>query len=326
MRPITLSGFGALVLLTVGMPAGADMGAIVPVGDVRLDEPGQKAIIAHDGFEELLILGTDFRATGQAKVLRFIPLPAEPVVSLAPEDCFANLATLTRAHKLRYLQRYRGGQAKEGVQVEVRSRQQIGAHDVTVVRVRDSAHFSTWANDFFKEKGLPQRKLTNEESALVADYVRRGMPFFVFDLVELGRETRSVAPLVYRFATNHMYYPLKTSNLFGGEGRIDLFVFSDRGGLEPRSGHLDKTYCYPNQPDRQREPHRVPYFTDSTTAIVTADEMNAICPAIAELLGARAVLHAFKYEGKLSFEDDVWSPVPVEEAKPYDPSAGRRGD
>jgi hypothetical protein len=326
MWTVTRLGSAALALLSFTLQAGADMGAIVPVADVRLDEPGQKAIIGHDGFEEVLVLATDFRATDQTKVLRFIPLPAEPDVDLAPQDCFARLATVVGAHNLRYLVRYRGGQPKEGAPVEIRSQKRIGAHDVTVVRVKDATHFSTWANNFFKERGLPQRELTEEEAALVADYVSRGMPFFVFDLVELGPDTRSVAPLVYRFPTKHMYYPLKTSNLFGGEGRIDLFVFSDRGGLEPHGGDPYQGYRYPGEAHESRKRHRVPSFMDSTTAIITAKEMNTICPALGELLGARAVLHAFKYEGKLSFEDDIWFPVGVKEVGPYYPNWMRSRD
>jgi hypothetical protein len=316
MRVVAFLGGGAVGSLLLVAAASGDMGAIVPVGEVRLDEPGQKAIIAHDGFEEILILGTDLQASSSAKVLRFIPLPAEPAVTLAPQDCFTNLAKLLRKHDLRYLVRYRGGQSQAEDSVEVRLQERLGAHDVTVVRVRDSKHFADWANEFFKRKGLPQRELTSEEAELVSDYVDRGMPFFVFDLVELGPETRSVDPLVYRFPVRHLYYPLKTSNLFAGEIRIELFIFSDRGGLAPRSGWRDQSFAYPGQPADQQKPHRLPYFLDSTTAIVTGEEMKAVCPAIAELLGNRAVLHAFKLEGKPSFEDDVWSPIQVHEATP----------
>ena len=85
-----------LFVLTFFTLASADMGAIVPIEDVDLNEPGQRAIIAHDGFEEILILGTDLIATSSAGALRFIPLPSEPEVSLAPKGCFEALSKLVK--------------------------------------------------------------------------------------------------------------------------------------------------------------------------------------------------------------------------------------
>ena len=49
-------------LLVGGVPGLADRGAIVTVGTVDVEEPAQRAIIAHNGARELLILQTDVQA------------------------------------------------------------------------------------------------------------------------------------------------------------------------------------------------------------------------------------------------------------------------
>ncbi len=52
---------------------------------------------------------------------------------------------------------------------------------------------------------------------------------------------------------------------------------------------------------------------------MTADELIDICPAINDLLGKRSILQAFKYDGKLNFENDILEEIFIGELKPYYP-------
>ena len=75
---------GLLVCLMVTpMFAGvvsADGGLIplIPTTDVSIYGPGQKAIIAWNGEEEILILSTDVYTSEDSPVLRIVPLPSNP--------------------------------------------------------------------------------------------------------------------------------------------------------------------------------------------------------------------------------------------------------
>jgi hypothetical protein len=102
----------------------ADMGAITVYGDVTIEEPAQKAIIAHDGFEEVLVLSTDLKAPKKTGALRFIPFPSEPAVSLAPEGCFENLGGILERHAVKYLHQTRSREEaqSEGAKVGVQHR------------------------------------------------------------------------------------------------------------------------------------------------------------------------------------------------------------
>src|SRR5450631_1855725 len=64
-----------------------DMG-MIHATDAKVSEDSQKAIIFHNNSEEVLILGTDLKATKNTGVIRFIPFPSEPTVSLAPNASF----------------------------------------------------------------------------------------------------------------------------------------------------------------------------------------------------------------------------------------------
>ncbi len=289
------------------LPAAADMGAISVHSDVTIEEPGQRAVIAHDGFEEILILETDLKAPGGTKALRFIPFPSEPAVSLAPAGCFERLGDILKRHQVKYLRQLKSRSgSSEGAPVEVLSHKTLGAHDITVVKIADAKHFGRWVNAYFEKRGLGGRKLTRDERRLVEDYVDRGFPYFVFDFVELGAEQTAIAPVVYRFPSRgYFYYPLQTSNLFGGRGSVELFVLCDRGMFHGR-------LRTPSSKDPKASSNRNPFFSWSltaTTALVNSAEMRGLAPEIAELMGARAVLTAFRYEGEMDFDTDIWLKV-----------------
>jgi hypothetical protein len=97
----------ALVLALIAEPAVADRGAVVTEG-VDLREPAQRAIVAHNGTWELLVLQTDILADKATQVVEFMPLPSKPEVSLAPDGCFQNLQALVEKHQLRYIVSWSG--------------------------------------------------------------------------------------------------------------------------------------------------------------------------------------------------------------------------
>lgn len=284
----------------------ADMGAFAPNADVDLREPGQKAVIAYDGAEEILILGTDMESSRNEKVLRFIPLPNKPDVQLA-EESMERMASLAKSKKLRYYIKMKSIGGTKGIEKpiapEIVFHQRLGAHDLTVVKVRNPEDFTSWINGFLSGKGLPSRPLSQKESEVVEDYLRRGFFYFVFDLVELDDQTRTVDPILYRFKTTHFYYPLITSNLFGHRGRIELFVF-----MESRLDHLmlrrDGIFKF-SQPSKAP-----PWTAISNTVAVEDTEIQSVSKPISDLLGKNAYLTAYLYEGLLKFENDLWLSAP----------------
>ncbi len=66
-----------MLFLASASPSFADRG-MIPISDVSVHGPGQKASIAWDGEVESLILSTDVYASGDTMVLELLPLPAEP--------------------------------------------------------------------------------------------------------------------------------------------------------------------------------------------------------------------------------------------------------
>ncbi|MGO0122331.1 DUF2330 domain-containing protein [Desulfothermobacter acidiphilus] len=298
----TILGLVALAVLLFcvnPLPARADMGIILPE-PVRVEEPGQTAFIAFNGREEVLLLGTDVKVARATTALQFTPFPSPPKVALAPDDAFARLQELLTAHHVFYWKTTKGAGSPEATLGEsepaaVLSHQKLGLHDVTVVEVKDAARFAAWVQDYFRKQGWPARALSAEEKATVADYCRRGFRYFVIDRVELKETLSSVPPLTFRFQTPALYYPLKVTNLFGGEGEAQLIVCGGERILNRLPVFLAQTVPGP------------PWWQESTRTAVAPRELAQVAPGAEKLFAGEQEFQAFRYRGKLSFCADLWA-------------------
>jgi hypothetical protein len=278
----------------------ADMGQIHAY-DATVSETSQKAIILHNGTEEVLILGTDIRADRKVGIIRFIPFPSEPQVSLAPPHVFETVGALLKKHQLRHLTASKGG-ATEGQAVELRLQKKLGAHDITVIKVNNPVQFRSWVNDYFKKKKMPVKTEYAVAEKIVDDYVKRGIPYFVFDFVEVTDETRFIEPVLYRFANNDLYYPLKTSNTFGGTGGIDLILILP-GTLCNPLGAYDT--CLGFQTGTARG-----HVQASTSSALSTGEIITVYPEAGQFFGDRQVfIQIASYWGDYAFDNDIFADV-----------------
>lgn len=311
-------------------PAAADMGQIhVSTEGATVSESAQKAIILVNGKQEVLILGTELQASRKTPVVRFIPFPSEPQVELAPRGVFDRLAGLVAKYKLQYVHTFqsKGGPGTQQTSgVEVRFHAKLGSHDITVIRVRDAAMVRVWANRYFKKNGLPVAKSYKEAEAVVADYVARGIDWFVVDAVELSADKHFIEPVAYRFASNALYYPLKDTNTFGGKGEIELFIAAPTTLCAPGSTTWFERGDTMSEGDMAIESgkHRagpclgMDLTKASTSAMLVPAEhdLEAIWPEGNAFFGGTPVfLQAVRYVGEYKFERDVIVPLPQGVAK-----------
>ncbi len=275
----------------------SDMGAIVPKESVKVNEPGQKAIIAYDGFEEILILSTDLSTNSKNKIIRFIPFPSKPQIIPVKKDCFKNLEKIINKHKISFLVHYKMmSPKKHSSNFKIELYKKIGAHEITLLYVKNLEMFITWINDFFKKLGYYNKTLSKNEINVIESYLKRNFNYFVFDVVNLDKNVKTISPILYSFKSNFFYYPLLTSNLMNSNGEIILFVISE-------NGHIKLNYPWQH----------------STTAVLDKNEMKLINEKISELMGKHAILQVFRYRGKLKFSNDIIIKSPVKHTSPYYP-------
>jgi hypothetical protein len=238
---------GAVLVGLAAAPGRCDRGHLVIQTlkpNVSVNNAGQKAIIGWNGREEVLILATDLSAGAEAKVVEFLPLPSKPSdVSKAERQSFSAVEMMIAEHApVVAAPRGRGpqgGPAAPSLPVEIVFHKQIEAHDITIARTADLEGFVSWAKEFVRKCGgrFPAER-ESELKSVVGGYLKRGYQYFVFDVIDLAESTRTVPPISYRFASDHLFFPLVVSTLDVGETEVSLFLFTpqrvDVRGANPR--------------------------------------------------------------------------------------------
>ena len=177
-----------LVLLvavgSAGPPALADCGSIPFKPGVEIFEPNQRAVLAYNGREEILLLSTDLRASEQTKVLEVIPFPSEPTVKKGNTKVFAEATRLINSKlqpRLLTKKGHFGGgmgaaEAARPPAGEVTLHKKIGAHDISVVRVLDRRRFVDWVNEYLKKSGVNNPKIPRPLELVVQELGGAGPP------------------------------------------------------------------------------------------------------------------------------------------------------
>ncbi len=278
--------------------------------NARLTEDSQKAIIIHNKQEEVLILGTELQADRKTGVLEFIPFPSEPVVSLAKGNPFEEINKLLKHKNVIMLSRgiYKGGRGGGDTPepVEIRFSEKIGLHDVTVIKINDINAFNKWVIDFLDKKGFKNIELKDLKnfSNIAEDYIKRGFHYFVFDYVELENTKRFVEPLIYRFKTDKLYYPFKTSNSVGGGGRVELvLILPGSLGVGQHEYELIKVLNKISLSSWG--------FELSSSSKVYLKELEPIYEKINELFTdkSKIYLQVLRYSGRYEFQDDLYMDI-----------------
>ncbi len=294
-----LAAISISFLMILAPPLYADMGAIVPVEGVKVEETAQKAIIAHDGFEEILILSTDLLVSENTSVLRLIPFPSLPEIIKVDNEIWNRLSRICEEHNLQYLMFYKGGAKEEEIKVEYQVTQ--GAHKITVVKANNSEDFLEWIRNFLLQNNLSSRFQKEKLQNLVDDYLKREINYFVLDIVDFQNNREKIEPVGYIFSSRNFYYPVKISSLFENSGEIELFVLSDRGEI------LENLINF------------WPGWSEggiSSTAILGEEDLEFLHPEIHRLLGKRGVLGAFRYSRFQALQEDIMFEIPIQEIKP----------
>ncbi len=217
-----------VVLLTICGSLLADRGSVPFKANVEIYEPHQRALIAWNGDEEILILSTDMRALQKTKVLEILPLPSKPTIQKANVEIF-RAATRILNEKLRLKETSR---AKEGEETRpdlggmLIFYKRIGVHEISLTHATDKQRFVDWANSLLKAGGADTPTIPDELATVREAYIADGYTWFAFDVVTLDPSLTTSDAVQYRFKTDMLYYPLRITRTETGYTRIDLQVIT----------------------------------------------------------------------------------------------------
>ena len=279
----------ALLILSLLHMAMADRGMIIP-GGVSVYEPGQKAVIAWDGENEVLILSTDVWASDNTWALELLPLPSQPASPEAGSfDSFTAVQNLLWKYTAD-VYAARGYNAPASAPLEVIFHENIGAHDVAVVRATSAGELIDFAENALAGKENAEGVSWSGLEGLAASYLQRGMSYWVIDLIDLSDHSKSREPIVYTFKSDYLYFPLEISSLASGQTEITLFTFTN--------DNLDASSV-------KAAGFRIPTFMAGGENValefgVGENELQQISPRVADLFKGGARLTVLSYQGQLS--------------------------
>jgi hypothetical protein len=270
----------------------ADRGLIPFDPNITIFEPNQRAMIAWNGDEEVLLLSTDLSASDSTMVLEILPLPSEPKVKKGDLETFRRAVNLIN-QKIRVFKKKNGGRVSEGSippPAEITFHEKIGAHDISVVHLLEGQGFVEWVKNYLKSLGFEREIISDAQKELVLSYIDDGFTYFVFDVITLNKEPKTLEPIQYCFKTERLFYPLKITSLVSGSTTIELLILTPK--LLSRFSGLSLK--------------RIDLAHDPIT--ITIDDLREINEDMYELLkeNTEMKLRIWKIEGELrSFDKDI---------------------
>lgn len=230
-----------LISITFTM-ACADRGTFVmkkQVGEnINVYDAGQKAVIAWNNGEEIMILSTDKYVSKDAKVLEFMPIPSNPSkVEKVDFEAFKEINSLIAKHRPRILAhsaKGNGGRNGERAMkaankpaVEIVFHEKLGAHEITIAKTQDLNGFLGWIKKFLTENGMQYREEdVRGMKSIVAGYLKDGYHYYVFDVIDLTTEKKSIEPIIYKFKSEKVYFPLRVTQLSKGVTNVALYLLT----------------------------------------------------------------------------------------------------
>jgi len=281
----------------------ADRGMIPISPDVSVYEPGQKAILAWNGYEEIMILSTDVASSQETLVVEILPLPSKPDVEAASFQSFEEIQRLIWQEGMNMLMYDTEGGARSG-SVEVIFHEEIGAHNITVVRADDTSELSSWMSSFLESSGVDDAVPLGNFESVLEDYMNHGYRYYVLDLITVSSEERSIDPILYKFDSDFLYYPLVITSPVGGDTEITLFTLTEEKIYEDYSWFQKASYRTSGGNSKPIE------------FVLSKGDLSKIDLRIGDLFSYKAWLTVLRYDGKVSFLDRdlmISSSLPITE-------------
>ncbi len=285
---VLIAIFSLLLVFPLVSANRGSMGIPIGLGNVQLEETGQNAIVAWNGNEEIIILSTDMKSSESALVLELIPLPSNPTkVEEGSPESFTKLVEIIN-RKTRELREkiLTGTQRGEVPGVEITFHKKIGAHDVTIVKVNDLDYFIDWVKDFSTNLGFEYTELPSNFKTTVSNYLDRNIDHFVFDVIETNESSQTIKPLIYRFKSDYLYYPLEitaTSDVGWSVSRVNVFLIA--------KGVVNQTVI--------RNARLSPRAGFEYSIELTGDELREISPELEDLFRSDPFVMNVQYSGPL---------------------------
>ena len=289
-----------LTVFALAIQGFCDMGSIPFEPTAQIVEPNQRALIAWNGKEQILILSTDLQSTKETKVLEIMPLPSEPTIKKADVEIFQKATSMINEKLSRYRERDAVlsigddslSRAVETPAGRVTFHKRIGAHDVSTTHVERPEGFVKWAKDYLKSQGVDSPAIPPELEKVIQEYINENFTWFVFNVISLSEKPITKEAIQLRFKTDFLFYPMRITRAEKGETTVKLLILSKI--------MFNKTMCLGLPFEKFKMKHRMVTFSGSDVYLLSQEMFSMLNRPTA------ISIRNWEIKGRLnSFKDDV---------------------
>ncbi len=151
-----------------------------------------------------------------------------------------------------------------------------------------SSELSGWIDKFLEDAGVDYDVSLGDFENVIEDYMNRGFRYYVLDLITVSTEEQSVDPILYKFNSDFLYYPLVITSPLSGDTEIVLFTLTDEKIDEGYSPFQKLTYT------------GISSGWNPIELVLSTGDLSKIDLRIGEMFQHKAWLTVLKYEGKIS--------------------------
>jgi len=213
----------------------------IPASIMSVQEPVQIAVIAWNDGIEVMLFGVNIIASEGIKGIGLMPLPSEPEVYLGSNKSFwiIDRFVTSRGPTLGPPTAGEGG-------VSVEFNVVLGPHNVTCLKITHDASAEDIKNSLLKiaaENDLGTLAITYQHIWLLQSYASMGYEYFLVDIINAENYTSGfLPPLIVKFRSDKVWYPLQISQLYRGEMYIGIMVITPRAFSYDSQLHWDSMY------------------------------------------------------------------------------------
>jgi len=171
-------------------------------------------------------------------ILEVLPLPSKPTkVKSVSKNIFEKLVKILNEE----IKKLRSGflrdkEVGEGVfnlaaPIEIVFEKTIGVHNITIVKVNNLNYFLNWIDKFAEKRNLDKKQVSLKLKEGLKNYFKRDIKYFVFDVISLEDTKNSIKPILYKFESDYLYYPMLISGISDikeSNTNINLFLMVDK--------------------------------------------------------------------------------------------------
>jgi len=192
----------------------------IPTTIMNIKEPAQVAVIAWNGDVEVMFFGVNIEAVKSIKGIGLMPLPSKPEIYLGSNKSFEVIDKLL------------GGIVTLGVSTSVEYNVVLGPHNVTCIKIEGCTSKEEVKNVLMKialENGLGELAINDTHASLIKYYVSIGYKYFLVDIINAENYTSGfLPPLIVKFRSKKIWYPLRISSLYRGITQLRILVVTPR--------------------------------------------------------------------------------------------------